>query len=262
MDRPLLSVSESPLFTHFHSEGTFCIRLHTIHTHAGLSSKPTDVICTEICAFRSTRSLAGNVKLYANCWHTALAIWALRYVDLLLTKRRRGTTVLSQDARAHSSSRQGQTQRSVSRLLQKLWKPKQQKYGKYETKFVFSETKPTPHLIMEGDNQFSHIKCTATGETFVEFYLQKQDFWIIFASQWGIKTQIRLFSPRNSRNAEYLRQAAERIELKTREMPQHPPCSTRQDTSAGRQIYRHETSVLLSFPIECGVFKLLHITLN
>jgi len=45
-----------------------------------------------------------------------------------------------------------------------------------------SETQPTLDMTMEADYQFSHIKCTATRETFVEFYLQQQDFWIIFAS--------------------------------------------------------------------------------
>lgn len=69
----------------------------------------------------------------------------------------------------------------VSGLLQKLWKLKRQKCSEYKV-LSFQKHSPTQIQLWRGNNWFSHIKCTATRETFVEFYLRQQDFWVIFIS--------------------------------------------------------------------------------
>ena len=99
-----------------------------VHSQGYQAIKSTHLICIEIRAFESTHSLAGYQKLHMNCWYPAPANGASSSMDVLLTNWLRGTTVLLPRARAHWSSCQGQAGRSISRLLQKLRKLKQQNY--------------------------------------------------------------------------------------------------------------------------------------
>lgn len=158
MDRPLLFVSESPLLRFFTKKVHFLYDFTTFIRIQDYQAIKSDLIHIEICAFRSTHSLAGYQKLYMNCWYPAPAISASSYMDLLLRNWLRGMTVLLQDARAHYSSCQGQTGRSVSRLLQKLWKLRQQKYGKYKVLPFQKHSPPQIRIWREITNFHTNVQ--------------------------------------------------------------------------------------------------------
>lgn len=100
-----------------------------------------------------------------------------------------------------------------TRLLHELRNLKKHKHNKAPSSAFFRNIQ----IQLRRQIADFHVPNTETATTFTEFYCQQDS--LISASQRGTQTRISLFSYRNSRNAQRLLEAAERITLETREMP-------------------------------------------